>query len=305
MKNLIKIIFYAGLLLSGVIVSAQTMAQPLFRFGVIADVQYADLPDAGTRHYRKSPAKLAEAVDHFNSEEVAFVFSLGDFINDDLKGFDTLNAITSRLKMPVWHVAGNHDFDPEIPDYRVTMRLMGLKSLHYSFSVHGWRFIALNGNDISLYATKKDSKAYREAEQMLATLKEQGRPNAVAWNGGLGARQMKWLEKELSMAQEKNEKVILACHFPLYSSHDAGILWNAEQVIGLTEKYPDVFAYLSGHGHIYQHFSGQGVHHLMFRGMVEGIDNAYAVVSVYPGYIEVKDFGNTGGPVTKTYHEIR
>src|ERR1700754_2440876 len=38
-----------------------------FRFGVIADCQYADFPDTGTRYYRSSIAKLADAVDTFNN----------------------------------------------------------------------------------------------------------------------------------------------------------------------------------------------------------------------------------------------
>ena len=56
---------------------------PLFSFGMISDVQYADIENAGTRYYRLSPAKLKEAVDDFNRETVDFVISLGDFIDEN------------------------------------------------------------------------------------------------------------------------------------------------------------------------------------------------------------------------------
>ena len=36
--------------------------KPLLSFGLLADVQYADVDPEGERHYRESPAKLREAV---------------------------------------------------------------------------------------------------------------------------------------------------------------------------------------------------------------------------------------------------
>src|SRR5690554_7131622 len=88
----------------------QTAELPLMRFGIISDVQYADRDDAGSRNYRGSPAKLAEAVQAFNDHRVDFVINLGDFIDSGASGFDTLVPITDRLAMPLYHVLGNHDF---------------------------------------------------------------------------------------------------------------------------------------------------------------------------------------------------
>jgi manganese-dependent ADP-ribose/CDP-alcohol diphosphatase len=299
MKRIIVCIS-ALVLLSGLIrISAQTSQTPLFTFGVISDVQYADLPDSGNRHYRKSPAKLSEAVGHFNAAGVAFVVSLGDFINDHIKAFDTLNAITSGLKMPLYHVAGNHDFDPQNPDPGVTMRKMNLKSLNYAFSRNGWRFIILDGNDISLYTSRKGSKDYTMAEKVLEGLKNQGLPNAQPWNGGIGKKQMAWLSKELSKAQKKEEKVILACHFPLQSTDKHGILWNSAEVLNRIEAFPNVFAYFSGHGHISQHAEKEGIHHVMFRGIVEGSENAFSVISVYPDHLRMEGLGSEVSRILK------
>jgi len=291
MRNLKRIVLCMAIVAISFSLKAQPGQQPLFSFGVIADVQYADLPDAGTRHYRKSPAKLAEVVGHFNRAQVGFVISLGDFINDDIKGYDTLNSITSGLSMPLYHVAGNHDFDPAYPGIKATIDRMSLKKLNYAFSNQGWRFIVLNGNDISLYTSKKGSASYKKAEAMLAGLKAQGLPQAQPWNGGIGAKQMKWLEKELQKAERNGERVIFACHFPLQSAKISDVLWNSNEVNTLISRFPNVFAFFAGHGHISQHIPVDGIHHIMFRGIVEENYNAYAIVSVFRDHISIEGFG--------------
>lgn len=50
---------------------AQT-SKPSLRFGVIADIQYADQPDHGTRYYRTSLQKLDSCVTNLNLEPLAF-----------------------------------------------------------------------------------------------------------------------------------------------------------------------------------------------------------------------------------------
>lgn len=64
-------------------------APPAFRFGVIADVQYADMDDSSnfagtrTRRYRHSLRVLEEAVAYWNDQvpDAAFVAQLGDLID--------------------------------------------------------------------------------------------------------------------------------------------------------------------------------------------------------------------------------
>ena len=45
--------------------------KPLVRIGLLTDLHYADKPSAGTRHYRETPAKLAEAAKRFGENAVA------------------------------------------------------------------------------------------------------------------------------------------------------------------------------------------------------------------------------------------
>ena len=92
--------FYIGVMLSTLFPSVslgQEVGSPKLRFGIIADVQYADKDDAGSRNYRGSIDKLAAAVDTFNAQGVDFVINLGDFIDGGASNFDTLLSITGRL----------------------------------------------------------------------------------------------------------------------------------------------------------------------------------------------------------------
>ena len=122
-------------------------------------------------------------------------------------------------------------------------------------------------------------------------LKTENLPQAQTWNGALGKEQVAWLEKELATAQQKKQKVIMACHFPLYPDGASELLWNAKEVRALIERYPCVFAYLNGHVHKSQYFVEKGVHYVSFRGMVELEDNAFALVTAYPNRLEIKGLG--------------
>jgi len=53
----------------------------LFRFGIVADPQYAPVPPRGSRFYAHSLWKLSEAVDDFNAQDVEFTVTLGDIID--------------------------------------------------------------------------------------------------------------------------------------------------------------------------------------------------------------------------------
>ena len=62
-------------------IHAAEEAAPELRFGVITDLHYADKPTAGSRHYRETLAKLADARVRFAQANPEFVVELGDFID--------------------------------------------------------------------------------------------------------------------------------------------------------------------------------------------------------------------------------
>jgi predicted phosphodiesterase len=285
-----KYLITAAFLLIGNLVFSQSKDEPLFTFGVIADVQYADQENAGTRHYRLSPKKLSQAVDSFNLNKVAFVLSLGDYIDKNFSSYDTLNLITARLIMPLYHALGNHEFSVNDDEKEKILQKEKLSKPYYSFVKNNWRFIITNGNDISLHGSIKNSEQYKEADALLKQLKSEGLPNAQSWNGAIGKAQMTWLKNELETAKRKGEKVVVAGHFPLYPDEATELLWNAREIRTLLESHPAVFAYFNGHVHKSQYFTKTGVHYVSFRGMVELEDNAYAIVTVYKDHLEIKGY---------------
>jgi alkaline phosphatase len=54
---------------------------PHVRIGLVTDLHYADKPPAGTRFYRESLEKFAEATKRFGEEKVDLVVELGDLID--------------------------------------------------------------------------------------------------------------------------------------------------------------------------------------------------------------------------------
>ena len=258
---------------------------PLFRFGAVADCQYCSKTSL-IRKYNLSPQKLTECVKHYNKLDLAFVVHLGDFIDRDFESFKVVNPIFAKLKAPHYHVLGNHDFSVADDKKALVPAQLGLKKRYYVFSHKGWRFIVLDGNDVSLYAYPKDDPRTKAATAFHRRLKT-GTPT---WNGGVGKKQLAWVESILESATQKKERVILFCHFPAYPDNIHN-LWNHGAMTDLLAKYPCVAAYINGHNHTGNYGKKSGIHYLTMKGMVDTLKNSYGVVEAYEDRLVLKGFG--------------
>ena len=257
-----------------------------FSFGVIADCQYCDETGTGVRKYNLSDAKLQQCVTHLNTMNLAYTVHLGDFIDKDWESFDDVGPVYNSLKMPNYHVLGNHDFSvADTLKHKVSER-MGLPSPYYDFDVKGWRFIVLNGNDVSFHAYPKNSKKYKTSEAYYSKNKIE----SPKWNGALGKKQLKWLKHVLENASKNEEKVVLYCHFPVYPENVHN-LWNAKEVIELLENYPSVKAYINGHNHTGNYGQKKGIHYLTMKGMVDTEQTSYGTINVYDDRLEIIGYG--------------
>lgn len=280
-------------------ISALSQEKPLFTFGLMTDVQYADRENSGSRYYRSSPAKLKEAVSVFNREKVAFVLHLGDLINNNLSSFDTLYPITRKLEMPLYLLPGNHEFAVGEGEKDRVLPNMGLKRGYQAFSRQGWRFILTDGTETGVIRHEKGSRAFQQNSLWLEMLKADGASNAFEWNGGIDSKQLSWIRKNLEKAQKKGEHIILCCHFPLMPEKASELLLNAPELKSLIEGFPAVFAWLNGHVHVSQFTKENGVNYVSFRGMVEKEENAFAIVSVFQDHLDIKGFGKEVSRVLK------
>ena len=257
-----------------------------FSFGVIADCQYCSDEGKGLRMYSMSDTKLQECVAHLNTMDLAYTIHLGDFIDRDWESFDVVNPIYQQLKMPAYHVLGNHDFSVVDSLKNQVRDKLGMPADYYDFSIKNWRFVVLNGNDISFHAYPEASKQNKFARNYFA----RRRINSPEWNGAIGKEQKKWLKEVLENATLNGEQVMLFCHFPIYPENVHN-LWNAKEIVRIIERYPSVKAYVSGHNHEGNYGYRDGIHYLTLKGMVDTEQNAYGVIQVYDDSLKVVGFG--------------
>lgn len=256
------------------------------RIGVIADCQYCSDPGTGKRKYSLSEMKLKECIDHFNTMDLSYVIHLGDFIDRDFESFDVVGPIYNELNAPKYHVLGNHDFSVDDSLKASVPETLGMPSRYYDFGINGWRFIALDGNDVSFHAYPAGSEKYRAAEDYY----EENQLDAPKWNGALGKDQLRWLKQVLVKAEQAEEKVILYSHFPVFPE-DRHNLWNANEVVKLMSGYSCVKAFINGHNHAGNYASFGGIHFLTMKGMVDTTETAYSVIELTDDRLIVTGYG--------------
>lgn len=199
------------------------MSTPLFSFGVIADIQYADIDDGMNfskteeRGYRAAHREAQRAVDYWASLSLApqFIAQLGDLIDGQNSGTygqglsmrhpqskEACALLIHTLRssgIPTVHAVGNHELYNF--DWATLKKLYNAPSFghtiaeeefYFSFSpAEEWRCIMLNPYEISIMQ-KEDSWGYKEAYRILKkhnkNFKTQGTANFFEGLKGLEQR---------------------------------------------------------------------------------------------------------------------
>lgn len=272
--NKIRIYLFFLVLFSGyATVHAQQQA---LRIGLIADIQYADKPDRGTRFYRASLNKLQESITVLNKEQTDFTVVLGDLVDEGPKDLAPVMELLKQSHSPVCNLLGNHDYESVKEPYSL-YKALEMPAPYYSIDRAGWRLVFLNTNELSSYATVPGSKEEAEFKLLAGGQKKQGRTHVVPWNGGISRKQMKWLEKQLRRAGKK--KVLVFMHHPLLPENNGHEALNNREILNLLTKYPQVKAAISGHNHAGAFEVYRGLPCITLEGMVETADrNAYGTL---------------------------
>ena len=278
--------------------------KPELSFGVLADAQYADARPWVNRQYLASAGKLADCVKELNTHKLDFTIHLGDFIDRDFASFKVVCPIYDRLTMPHYHVLGNHDFsvsEAAKPKVLAALHLdkLGTKKGYYDFAVGRWRFVVLNGTDVSLYANAPGTGKYKQAKAMMDELRKRRRRNLAYYNGALGDEQIAWLTRKLDAAAEAQQRVILFCHMPVFPDNNHN-LYNDVQVLEIIDKHPNVVAWLAGHRHAGNYASRKGVHYLTMKAIVETHFNSFGIMEVYCDRLRLIGFGRETNRTMKT-----
>lgn len=262
----------------------------IISFGIIADLQYCNAPPYKNRYFKNSITKFKDSIEAFNRYELDFVVNLGDLIDRHWQSYDQILPHFKHIKAPVYNVLGNHEYEV---DEQYKSEVPGKLSVekYYDFTKGNWRFIVLDGNEMSTFANVKGSVNYNEGERLLEKLAQAGKVNANFWNGGIGKNQLNWLNQTLKDAEVKNQQVIIFCHFPIYPAHRHNLL-NDVELLSVIRKYDCVKAWFNGHNHRGNYGLLYNIHFVNVRGMVETeFDSSYCVVRLIDNYIKVKGFG--------------
>ena len=163
------ILFVCTIIFSFSITSpTRASGQPPLTIGILTDAQYCNCSPSGPRQYISSPAKLDSCIAVFNEQKVSAVFHLGDLIDHRYISYDSMLPRFKKSLAPVHFVMGNHDFmvDDLVKDS--VLRKYNLPNPYYTATIGNWKFIILNGDDLSYQAPMdKERKAERDSIVLL------------------------------------------------------------------------------------------------------------------------------------------
>ncbi|KAJ4786634.1 Manganese-dependent ADP-ribose/CDP-alcohol diphosphatase [Rhynchospora pubera] len=297
---------------NGLSTSHSTTRTPLFTFAVVADVQYADIPDGRSflgvpRYYRHSIQVLQRAVTNWNHHKnIKFSINFGDIVDGFCPKPDSIIAIQKVLNEfdkfdgPVYHMIGNHCLYNLPRTKLIPLLKIPSENLHayYEFSpCPEYRFIVLDAYDFSALGWPEDHKVALEATQFLREKNpnsDKNSPNGligverrfVLFNGAVGKEQLSWLEGTLQDCDQRNQNAVVCSHLPLDPGAAApeALLWNYDEVMKIIHKFKCVKACFSGHDHKGGYcVDAHGIHHRCLEAALEcppGTD-AYGYVDVY------------------------
>ena len=242
------------------------------RFGIITDIHFST--ERETAAADATAAEIGTCMEFWQRHNVDFLLQLGDLINgtDDHK-YEELRQISSILQqfpVTIRHVIGNHCL--ALPRLEL-MEALGLQSAYYTFTMQGFRFMVLDGMEVSMLRTPE-----REEDRHYIAL-FQAHPELHDYCGAVGTRQKAWLQNGLEEAERSGEKVIIICHFPLLpetTDQRHGLLWNHREIAELLAASPAVKACISGHYHYGSYGQLNGLHFLVLPAFVNR--------SAHPGF---------------------
>jgi len=263
--------------------------QERLRIGILTDCQYCNCLPNETRYYSASLKKLDSCITDLNALKLNAIFHLGDMIDHDFSSYDSILTRFRQFSPSLNLVLGNHDFAVAKEKKGEVLQKVGLEKGNYSVDIGSWRFIILNGDDLS-YLAPQDKERKSERGSLLLDLISSLHTNMMPWNGGIGKDQLNWLEYLLKEADSLKQKVVILCHFPVYPFTWYN-LWNDRELVELMTNHPSVKAYFNGHFHPGNYGYYKGIHFITFKGMVVTPGNSYAIVTLTSDSILIEGRG--------------
>ncbi len=162
-----------------------------------------------------------------NPYEAKIGLVAGDVVNDNLALYERHNRLMAQIGIPMWNVPGNHDLNPESPNY--TYATQTFKSVfgpdYYSFDYGQVHFLALNN----------------------VGFKGKGQ----GYEGHIDANQMQWIANDLKDVPS-NKLIMIITHIPLLTyannrTFPKGInTQNLDELLNVLRRFEYIYA-IAGH----------------------------------------------------------
>jgi len=240
---------------------------PALRIGLMTDLHYADKSPAGTRHYRETLDKLAEAGELLRGRQPDFLVELGDLIDAaadvevERRYLRTINAPFSQIAADRHYVLGNHCVDTLTkPEFLAEIER---ERSYYSFDRGDFHFIVLDS------CFRGDGEPY-------------GRRNFQWTDPNVPPAELQWLRGDLAA---NTKPTVVFVHQRLDVTDNHGVK-NAAQVRELLEASGNVLAVFQGHSHKNDLKQIGQIFYCTLVAMVEGSgaeNSGYALASLFPG----------------------
>jgi 3',5'-cyclic AMP phosphodiesterase CpdA len=220
------------------------------KFAVISDphLSYPAQNTSNTVKMEDASIELfREAIEQINAlPNLDFVIVTGDLTKDaEPWNIDLVREMVEEIRVPVYAVLGNHEVSPIPPKNQEPSlaSLTGSSKYTTVFALQGYGF--------------DGAKSYWSAEPVPGLLLIGLDTTKVgSWGGTVNKAQLEWLENQLATNQEKLTIVVGHHLLVPFREEEKKPEWqnyyldNAEEVIALFERYPQVSFYLCGHRHV-------------------------------------------------------
>lgn len=247
-----------ALFMAGLTAGAVTAEEKpsVLRIGLMTDMHYADKLPVGSRYYRETLTKLADAAHTLADKKLDFLVELGDFI-DAADSVETEKRYLKTIAKPFaeicserHYVLGNHCVDTLTKEEF----LGGVEQerSYYSFDRGPCHFVVLDA------CFRSDGKAY-------------GRKNSVWTDANVPQAELDWLADDL---QKNNRKTIVFAHQRLDTEGNHAVN-NSAEVRKILEQAGNVAVVFQGHSHANDYRSVNDIHYCTLRAMIErsGVEN--------------------------------
>lgn len=204
---------------------------PLYKTSVTDSFKVLMIADPQTRTKDEVDYLRDDIVAELIGTDASFGIVLGDLMFDNLDLFSNYNNTMAQIGIPLYNVAGNHDFDHHKDTVWRNLETFRLYfgPEYYSFEYGKVSFIVLNS---VVWDDDKKDASYR------------------AYRGKIDEQQLNWLENYLQFIPD-DRLIVLCTHVPFYSlnfdSQQSYIL-NRKQVYELIKNHKHLLA-ITGHIH--------------------------------------------------------